>query len=115
MFQHRGDTVVPAAMTAETTNLFYSATRNSVTGTVYVKIVNLNATAQTVQFAINGARKVAAKGSLIVLTSARPEDTNTINDPAKVKPVTTKIKGLGTRFTRTFAPYSISVMQLETR
>jgi alpha-N-arabinofuranosidase len=58
---------------------------------------------------------VASQGSLTVLTSARPEDTNTINDPAKVRPVTTRINGLGARFTRTFAPYSLSVLELQTR
>jgi len=115
MFNHRGDTVVPAAMTEAPAGFFYSATRSSATGTVWLKIVNLNATEQTVQFDLNGAKKVAAKGTLIVLTSANSADTNTLTDPAKVKPVTTKIKGLGTRFTRTFAPYSINVLQLETR
>ena len=58
---------------------------------------------------------MADKGRLTVLTSAKPEDTNTINDPEKVAPVTTKITGLGTSFTRTFAPYSINVLELEAR
>lgn len=112
---HRGDTVVKAAMEAAPENFFYSVTRDSVKGTIYVKVVNLNAAAQTVQFELNGARKVAGKGLLVVLTSARPEDTNTIDDPAKVAPATMKIRGLGTRFTRTFAPNSINVLQLESR
>jgi len=30
-------------------------------------------------------------------------------------PVTTKIKGMGTSFTQTFAPYSINVLQLEAK
>jgi alpha-N-arabinofuranosidase len=115
MFQHRGDRVVPAAMTAEPANFFHSATRSRATGTVCLKFVNLNATAQTVQIEINGSGKVAAAGSLTVLTSARPSDTNTINDPARVKPVTTRISGLGARFTRTFEPYSLSVLELQAR
>jgi len=116
MFQlHRGDTVVPASMAEEPDNFFYSATRNGKTGTVYLKVVNLNATPETVTIAISGVKKVASRGSLLVLTSALPEDTNTLEDPAKVVPVTTKIKGLGTSFTRTFAPNSINVLQLETQ
>jgi len=116
MFQlHRGDTVVPASMAEEPDNFFYSATRNGKTGTVYLKVVNLNATPETVTIAISGVKKVASRGSLLVLTSALPEDTNTLEDPAKVVPVTTKIKDLGTSFTRTFAPNSINVLQLETQ
>jgi alpha-N-arabinofuranosidase len=116
MFQlHRGDTVVPAHMTAEPDEFFYSATRNHKTGAVYLKVVNLNATPTTVDIEVNGVKKVASRGSLLVLTSAHPEDTNTLEDPAKVVPITTKIKGLGTRFTRMFAPYSINVLQLETQ
>jgi len=114
MFQlHRGDTVVPAHMAMEPDKFFYSATRSSKRGTVYLKVVNLNANSETVDIQINGAKKVASRGLLLVLTSGQPEDTNTLEDPAKVVPVTTKIKGLGTSFTRTFAPYSINVLQLE--
>ena len=116
MFQlHRGDTVVPAHMAMEPDKFFYSATRSSKRGTVYLKVVNLNANSETVDIQINGAKKVASRGLLLVLTSGQPEDTNTLEDPAKVVPVTTKIKGLGTSFTRTFAPYSINVLQLETQ
>jgi len=115
MFQmHRGDTVVPARMAVEPANFFYSATRSSKHGTVYLKVVNLNATPETVTIAVNGVKKVAARGALLVLTSGQPEDTNTLEDPNKVVPITTRIKGLGTSFTRTFAPYSINVLQLET-
>ena len=114
MFQlHRGDTVVPAHLSGEPDKFFYSATRKG--GTVYLKVVNLNAAPTTVDIQINGVKKVARRGSLLVLTSARPEDTNTLEDPAKVAPVTTTIKGLGRSFTRTFAPYSINVLQLETQ
>jgi alpha-N-arabinofuranosidase len=112
---YRGDTVVPAVMTAEPAKFFYSVTRDSVKGIVYLKVVNLDAAAQTVEFELKGARKVAGKGLLVVLTSAKPDDTNSLNNPTNVVPVTTKIKGLGIRFARTFAPYSINVLQLDAR
>jgi alpha-N-arabinofuranosidase len=102
-------------MAEEPDKFFYSATRSSNRGTVYLKIVNLNATPETVDIEINGVKKVARRGSLLVLTSGQPEDTNTQEDPNKVVPVTTKIKGLSTSFIRTFAPYSINVLQLETQ
>jgi alpha-N-arabinofuranosidase len=112
---HRGDTMVPTRMMAEPAKFFYSVTRDSAKGIIYLKVVNLNSTAQTMQFELKGATEVAGKGLLTVLTSAKPDDTNTINDPEQVMPVTTKIKGLGTSFTYTFAPYSINVLQLEAK
>ena len=111
----RGDTVVGATMPAEPKNFYYSVTRDSAKGTVYLKVVNLDAAAQTVQFELSGAGKLAGNGRLTVLTSAKPDDTNTLNDPEKIVQITTKVKGLGTRFTRTFAPHSINVLELEAR
>jgi len=50
-----------------------------------------------------------------VLTSENPTDTNTIKEPVKVVPVTTRIDGLGRNFTRTFAPYSVNVLTIRAR
>jgi len=116
MFQlHRGDTVVHVSMSADPTNFFFSTTLDHATGALFVKLVNINPTPQIVQFAISGARQVAGQGTLTVLTSAHPDDTDTINDPVKVVPVTAPVDGLGASFTSTFAPYAISVLQLQTQ
>ena len=48
-------------------------------------------------------------------TPAHPEDTNTITEPTKIVPVTDKISGLGASFTRSFVPYSVNVLKIETR
>ena len=112
---HPGDWVVKAALDVEAPGFFYSATRSADQRTVYLKVVNLNAAPQAVQIEIKGARKVAGKGTLRVLTSGQPEDTNTIEEPVKVVPVTTKIQGLGNSFARVFPPYSISVLQINTK
>lgn len=95
-------------------SLFYVATRNSKTGTIYLKIVNTAPTEQTVQFAIKGA-SVSSEGTWVVLASSRPQDTNTITQPNNVVPKTSKISGLGNQFSRALPPYSINVLKLETR
>ena len=41
------------------------------------------------------------------------EDTNSITEPTKIVPVTRKIDGLSKDFTRTFPPYSISILKLK--
>jgi alpha-N-arabinofuranosidase len=95
--------------------LFYNATREDRSGTVILKIVNTVGTEQGVRVEIVGTRGIAAKGEAIVLSAGKPEDTNSITEPTKLVPVTTVIDGLGTNFTRTFPPYSITVLRLKTR
>lgn len=95
--------------------LYYVATKDSKTGSIYLKVVNTSGTPQAVQINLTGAGSVAAEGTLVVLTSGSPTDTNTIDDPKKVVPVTSKASGLGSAFTQTFAPYSINVLQMATQ
>lgn len=96
-------------------SLFYVATKDSKTGSLFVKVVNASGKAQTLTLDIKSAGKIAADGKLIVLKSDKPEDTNTIDEPKKIVPVTQKIKGLSKTFTRVFDPYSISILQLQTK
>ncbi len=49
----------------------------------------------------------------MVLSAESPDVTNSIQEPAKVAPVTTKVTGLGASFTRAFPPYSVTVLILQ--
>ena len=95
--------------------LFYVATRDTPNGTIYLKLVNAVDTPQTVRVEVKGVATVAPEGVAIVLSSGSPTDTNSITEPTKVVPVTTKVSGLGTSFTRTLVPNSVTVLQLQTR
>jgi alpha-N-arabinofuranosidase len=99
----------------EVPTMFFSATRSEQRGEIYLKVVNAIGSAQTVQVDLAGAAKVAAEGKAIVLSSARKEDTNTIAEPSKVVPVTSKASGLGKQFSYNFAPYSVTVLVLSTQ
>jgi alpha-L-arabinofuranosidase len=105
--------VLPPARQVPT--MFFSATRSDQRGEIYLKVVNAIGTAQAVQVDLAGAGKVASEGKAIVLTSAKKEDTNTITEPNKVVPVTSKASGLGKQFSYSFAPYSVTVLVLSTR
>lgn len=105
--------VLPPARDVPT--MFFSATRSEQRGEIYLKVVNTIGSAQTVQVDLAGAAKVAAEGKAIVLSSAQKEDTNTIAEPAKVVPVTSKASGLGKQFSYSFAPYSVTVLVLSTK
>jgi alpha-N-arabinofuranosidase len=96
-------------------SLFYVATRDSKTGMLFIKIVNASGKAQPVTIDLQGAGKIAGEGTLIVLKSDKPEDTNTIDDPLKIIPVSQKVKNIGKTFTRVFNPWSINVLQLQVR
>jgi alpha-N-arabinofuranosidase len=93
--------------------LFYSATLASGTHTIFLKIVNRSAAPQPVRIEIAGLASLDPKGQSIVLSAANPDDTNSIAEPTKVAPVATPIDGLSASFTRTFAPYSVTVLQLK--
>lgn len=95
--------------------LFYVATKDSKTGSVYLKVVNASGKAQSVTIDMKGAGKVSGNGTLIVLKGNSPEDTNSITEPEKIVPVSKKIKGIGKTFTRVFDAYSVNVLQVQTR
>jgi len=93
--------------------LFVNATRDSKTGTIYLKVVNRAGSPQPVRVELSGLASVQAKGEAITLSAASPEETNSITEPAKIAPVTTTVDGLGATFTRAFPPYSITVLQMK--
>jgi alpha-N-arabinofuranosidase len=95
--------------------LFYVATQDDKTGAILLKVVNTTGTSQTVQIKLKGANDIAPEGTLIWLSSGKPGDTNSITEPTKIVPVSDKVTGLSSAFTQTFAPYSINVLQINTR
>lgn len=91
--------------------LFFDATRDSKNGKIILKVVNCLGAPQSVQIQISGVA-VANKGQAIILKANSPEETNSIQEPKKIVPVSEKVKGLSGDFTRTFPPYSITVLEL---
>ena len=109
-----GDVVLPATLTNATT-LYESVTRDSKTGTVYLKMVNRSDTAQPVHVTLAGAKSVASTGTAVTLGGADLKDTNSLTEPTKIVPVTKTATGLGTDFTYTFPPYSVTILQMQGR
>jgi alpha-N-arabinofuranosidase len=116
---HHGDEILAVDAQDFPTNpipkLFFDATRDSRTGKIILKVVNCLGIAQPVKIQINGVAEVAATGKAFVLKAGSPEDTNSIQQPQKIVPVSETADGLGTNFTREFPPYSITVLELETK
>jgi alpha-N-arabinofuranosidase len=94
---------------AERPALFFVCTQDA--KNIYLKVVNTDDTPREIAISLKGG-DVSASGTLIVLKGDKPEDTNTIDEPTKIVPVTSTITGLGRSFKHTFEPYSVNVIKL---
>jgi alpha-N-arabinofuranosidase len=93
--------------------VFYSATQDDKTGTVYLKVVNASGKMQPVEISLKGLAKVDKKATMVVIKGTKAEDTNAITEPRKIVPATFAIKGIGTTFSQKLAPYSVNILQLK--
>jgi alpha-L-arabinofuranosidase len=94
--------------------VFFSATRDSKRGTVYLKVVNAAGSAQRIQIQIRGATKIEPDGEVVSLAADSLNDTNSLEHPEKVVPRAERAVNLGADFQREFPPYSITVLKLKT-
>jgi alpha-N-arabinofuranosidase len=104
----------PAQPAQQIRKLFYSATRDHQSGTIYLKVVNSLGTPQPVKIEIAGTA-IAPHGTATTLKAEHPDATNSLQEPTKIVPATEPVDGLSTNFTRTFPPYSITVLALKTK
>ena len=98
-------------VTSAGTSVQGSATRDSKTGEIILKLVNPQPTAESLNIEINGAA-IASKGAAITL-AGEPEDTNSIQHPRNVVPVTTTVRNVKPQFVYTLPPNSIVVLKLK--
>jgi len=104
--------VRPIPMPRQVPLMFFNATRDSTTGSIYVKLVNRSSTAQLVHISISGQTAIASSGKTTTLSAASLDATNTITEPNKVVPVTANVTGIGSDFPFTTPPYSITILEL---
>jgi alpha-N-arabinofuranosidase len=107
---NRGDEILKT--TFADTSLQGSVVRDRATSTIILKIVNPSELASLLTIDLQGARQVAARAELITL-AADPHDTNTLQDPRKVVPVTSWIDGVSSSFQHTFAAHSVTIIKLK--
>jgi alpha-N-arabinofuranosidase len=109
---HIGDQILKA--TAAGTDVLVSATRDSRSGTIYVKLVNAGDAQTDVQLNITGVRALAPTATAVTLAAA-PTATNSIDAPQVVAPVTTKVNGVMPQFTYKVPAHGIVVLTLAGR
>jgi len=104
--QNIGDEILTATLTNSPVQC--SATRNSHTGEVIIKLVNPKSEPQSINIALTGNSKIT-KARVITL-SAAPDDTNSIDQPTKVVPVTSKVTNDQPLFNYTIPGHTITVL-----
>lgn len=108
-----GDVVAPSRV-SDGASLAVVASSASHTGRLYLTVVNTSSSAQATRVRIKGVSSVSATGTATVLTSRSADDQNSLSAPTKVVPKSRTIRGLGTAFSYTFPPNSVTVLQLAT-
>ncbi|MDR0961565.1 MAG: hypothetical protein LBM62_03245 [Mediterranea sp.] len=110
----RMDSLMRRTTHDQASQLYYVSTKDTKTGTVYLKVVNVEKNAQRVAISLQGRGSVNSKAVKIEMKGTHPEDTNSIDNPTNIVPVTSTAR-VGKSFNYTFPPYSITVLQFETK
>ncbi len=108
--ENLGDEILSA--TPSSAQIQGSATRDSNTGEIFVKLINPQATDETITLEISGAKSLAATAEMTTLTGS-PEDTNSINRPRNVVPVATQLHDIKPGFSLTLPANSFVVVKLK--
>jgi alpha-N-arabinofuranosidase len=103
------------ARTNEVKSVFYSATRDTSSGKIIVKMVNRSDAAQEIRVKITGVGSIASDGTGMILKADNRDVTNSINDPYHVLPVPIKVTGLANDFIHTLPPCSITILELSAK
>ena len=109
---HIGTEVVANTLSNAGPRLFASVTRDEKLHKLIIKVVNGSSNAQALAISLEGAGKVAPQAKLITLSGKTPNATNSITNPNAVVPVERGITVAGSKFTQTFVPYSVNVLEL---
>jgi alpha-L-arabinofuranosidase len=104
----------PTGPTGPFDGVYVSATRDTATGDVILKLVNVQAAAQTLQIDLQGAPTVKkdARGEML---TGELGAVNTVAEPTKVMPKTFTINNAGPRFNHELPAHSVSVLRLKTK
>jgi alpha-L-arabinofuranosidase len=109
---HLGDTTVPASLSHEDDRLFYSATKDTRTGTIHLKLVNAHSNPETLTIA--GLQGVG-DARLFSLHATTWNDTNSITDPTHIRPVVSTVPISGAEWSHEIPANSIEVVDLPSR
>lgn len=121
--EYLGDKIVPVRATGIPTftltdkqggtvpQIYYSATKDSRSGHVYLKLVNVTGNANDVKITLSGAGKIGGKAQCVQLKADDAAATNTLDDPRHIVPVKSTVR-VGADFSITLAPRSVTILDI---
>jgi alpha-N-arabinofuranosidase len=110
---HLGDQVLDAKLDTTNPRLFDSATYDSKTHHLNLKLVNASSRPQSLEIKVNGAAHVNNKATATTLSGKTTQETNSITEPTRIFPVVRSITNVGAAFSYTLPKYSIQVLDID--
>lgn len=111
---HVGDTWPKSSMQGANPRFYYSATVDSKTNVLHLKLVNANSEPQRLNVMLSGIGGGHA-ARMSTLHGATFEATNTLQQPDVIRPVDSTIKVSGGSWSHTVAPLTIEVIDIPLR
>jgi len=93
--------------------LYAVAGLNKTADEVILKVVNAANNDQETDIHLAGAKEIQPSATAIVLTSEKPTDENTLDNPTKVVPVTQSLNNAGKDFKHKFPANSVTILRLK--
>ncbi|HEX5284039.1 MAG TPA: alpha-L-arabinofuranosidase C-terminal domain-containing protein [Bryocella sp.] len=112
---HIGDEWPKSSIEGESARFFYSATVDSKTKTLYLKLVNASDRPQELTLKISGLSAGAHAAEVNSLHGASFQATNAIEDPEFIHPVRSTLRVSGPAMQHTVAPMTIQVIDIPLR
>jgi alpha-L-arabinofuranosidase len=114
---NKGTHVVPAllnnAVVAGQDSLYASATVDTKTNEIIIKLVNAAPVQKTVSINITGNGKLAKTAKVITLSSTDMQAENTVDEPTRIAPVTKEMNVSGKTLTYDAEPSSMNVIRIK--
>lgn len=111
---HIGTEILNGKLQSTEPRVFYSATRDEKSGTIYLKVVNGSTGQVDMHFNIEGSTSIQPHARTWTLTGNSRSETNLIDTPEQIVPHEGTIDNAGRSFTHQFAPLSITVVEIPT-
>ncbi|MBB6147007.1 alpha-N-arabinofuranosidase [Silvibacterium bohemicum] len=113
--EYHGDEIPETSTTGDDLRFFYSVTRKSDTGEIFIKLVNATSDIKPVSIALDGAPDVKNIAKVVTLRAGTLAATNSIRQPTTIVPIESRFERAASEFTYELPPYSIQVIRLETK
>lgn len=114
---NKGSKVVPITLNNDVVagqdSLYASACIDAATNELIIKVVNVSDKPQTNTLQLDGVKKLAAKGKLVVIRSSDLAAVNSFDSPTNVTPVESTIVIKGKKIDLNTSPYSFSVLRVK--